>query len=131
MNRLTEGTKIHDIVHFEEPNYSRDDIVIASGEGELAVGTILEKTNTGKYAAVDITVENEGQENEVTIVGTPAAILLTAVDATSADVKAIGLTRFATVIKSALVFKNTLTDEQKEVVYDGLISLGIVIREGV
>jgi hypothetical protein len=61
---------------------SREQVVVVSGAGKLAAGTVLGKvTASGKYAAYDNAAE--------TGVEVAAGILYAAVDATSADAPAV------------------------------------------
>ena len=81
-------------------NLSRDNIVIASGQGVLLPGTVLGKiTASGKYALRDAAASDGSQ--------TAAAILFDRTDATSADAKAVGVFRHAEVRTSGLIWKNT------------------------
>ena len=97
-----------DIVKTEpNGNAGRDDIVIASGSGVSTVGTLLGKvTATGKFkpwapAAADGTQ-------------TVAGVLLQHVDATSADVTAVALTRgTAELVYQGIVWPGGATDPQK------------------
>lgn len=78
-------------------NIVNEEIIVASGAGELEPGTVLGKiTASGKYVAHDAALANGAQ--------TAAAILYHAVDATSADV-----TTVATVNGPATVNGNRLT----------------------
>jgi hypothetical protein len=81
-------------------NLSRDNVVIASGQGVLLPGTVLGKvTASGKYVLRDAAA-NDGSQ-------TAAAILFDKTDATSADAKAVAVTRRAEVRISGLIWKST------------------------
>jgi len=77
---------------------SRDPIVIASGTGVVLAGTVLGKvTASGKYALYNDDGTDDGTR-------TAAAILYADVDATSADVSAVGITRLAEVWTDRLIW---------------------------
>ncbi len=122
---LKEGKYTHDIVKWEaNDEYSREVAIIPSGNGKLEAGTILEANETaGKYDKLSY--------SEPSTVGTPAAVLLQDVDATSADAKAIVLVRAAIVVDSQLVWPADIDETSKASAEADLTSLGIVIREGV
>ncbi len=80
-----------------EGTISRDSIVIASGEGVLEAGAVLGKiTATGKFAAYDNAATDGTQ--------VAAGVLYDKVDATSADVKAVAITRLAEVKADLLAY---------------------------
>lgn len=82
----------------DEGTIGRDAVVIASGQGVLVAGSVLGKiTLSGKFAAYD---NSETNGTEVA-----AGILYSKVDATSADVNSVAITRLAEVKKSLLSFK--------------------------
>ena len=73
-----------------EGEISRDSVTIASGQGVLEAGAVLGKiTASGKFAAYNNAATN-GTEVAV-------AVLYSKVDATSADVKGVAVTRLAEV----------------------------------
>lgn len=79
---------------------SRDPIVIASGTGIVLAGTVLGKvTASGEYALYN---DDGGASDDGT--RTAAAVLYADVDATSAAVSAVGITRLAEVWKDRLVW---------------------------
>lgn len=82
----------------DEGAIGRDAVVIASGQGVLVAGSVLGKiTLSGKFAAYD---NSETNGTEVA-----AGILYSQVDATSADVNSVAITRLAEVKASLLSFK--------------------------
>lgn len=84
----------------DDGNLSRDNIVIASGQGVLLPGAVLGKiTASGKFVLRDSSA-NDGSQNA-------AAILFDRTDATSVDAKAIVVARHAEVRASALIWKST------------------------
>jgi len=93
---------------------SREQIVVASGEGVLEAGTVLGVvTASGKYAAYDDAAAD----------GTEAAagILFAGVDATSADANAVAIVRDAEVIGARLTGSNANGEAD-------LAALGIIVR---
>ena len=88
---LTEKSRAGQFILAEaNGTLSRERIVVASGEGVLAAGTVLGKvTASGKYAAYD-NVASDGTQAAV-------CILYDEVDATSADATGVGIFRHAEV----------------------------------
>ena len=127
---LKEGKYTHDIVKWEaNEEYSREVVTIASGNGKLEAGTVLEASaSTDKYSKLSYTAAADPTPASV---GTPAAVLLQDVDATSADQKAIVVVRSAIVVDSQLVWPADIDETSKASAAADLTSLGIVIREGV
>lgn len=126
---LKEGTYVCDIVKYEAPrNYSRKIVTIPSGKGVLKAGTVLEVTSSG-YQPLSYTAAVTGDNAKPAAAGTPAAILLEDVDATSAAVNAVALARHSMVVKQKLLFSFTDTTVLPAV-YDDLESLGIIVVEG-
>lgn len=104
---------------------SRDNIIIVSGAGVLAPGTVLGKiTASGKYepataAAADPDVGSQ----------TAVAILLYGVDATSADVPAAAITRDAEWNVNTLTYDATVDDATKRgAKHTQLAAVGIIVR---
>lgn len=94
----TEGTRSNEVVVSEQDGtLSREQVTIASGAGVLAAGTVLGKiTASGKYSNY-LNSQTNGQE-------VAAAVLVNAIDATSADQIATVIFRLAEVKNSALVW---------------------------
>jgi hypothetical protein len=114
-----------DFLKEEEPSYrSRDTAIIASGAGKLLAGAVLGKlTASGKYVPATATGSDGGQ--------TAVAVLLFAVDATSADAKAVVLSREATVSHNGLTYGPTINDAPKRAAAIAqLREVGIITREG-
>lgn len=100
---------------------SRDPIVIASGAGVLVAGLVLGKvTASGKYAAYDNTAA-DGTE-------TAAGILLIGVDATSADVDAVGVVRDEEIITAALTWDAANDGAAQTAGLADLAALGLIAR---
>jgi hypothetical protein len=122
---LNSPVYVADWLKYESPSYhSRDTATIASGSGVLVSGTVLAKvTATGKYVPAAATGADGSQ--------TAVACLITPVDATSADVKAVILTRHADVSHAGITYGPTITDATKRAtVQTQLAAVGIVTREG-
>lgn len=127
---LKEGKYIHDIVKWEaNDEYSREVVTIASGNGKLEAGTVLEvSASTGKYSKLSYTAADDPT---LASVGTPAAVLLQDIDATSADQTAVVVVRSAIVVDTQLVWPTDIDEDSKADAAADLTSLGIVIRKGV
>jgi hypothetical protein len=97
---------------------SRDSITIASGQGELAVGTVLARESGGEYVAVDPDASDD-TETAVAILGYP-------VDATSAAVIVSAITRDAEVRAADLVWPDDSNIEALGTV--ALAAAGIITR---
>ncbi|WP_026756679.1 head decoration protein [Sediminimonas qiaohouensis] len=126
MENMTEGARNLGFVLSEaEAGRSRDIVTVASGEGKLAPGTVLgEITASGKYAvsANAQVVGSEGAE-------TATAVLAYAVDATSADAKAVAIVRAAQVIADELAYDSSVDDAAKKATKAGqLETVGVVVR---
>lgn len=103
---------------------SRDTAIIASGSGKLASGTVLAKVAaTGKFVPAAASGSDGSQ--------TAAAILVFPVDATSADAKAVVVSRRATVSHAGLIYGATINDATKRAAANGqLAAAGIIVRQG-
>ena len=100
---------------------SRDNIVVASGQGVLKPGTVVAVVASGKFVAANAT----GSDGSQTAVG----VLLYGVDATSADAPVAAITRDAEVKASALVY-DVSVDQPAEFAAKKaqLAAVGIIIR---
>jgi hypothetical protein len=105
-----------------DPDFSREEIVIASGAGILALGTVLGKiTASGKYVLHDVALANGAE--------VAAAILGEAVDATSADVRALGVTWGAIAVLPELIFKAAISGPNKTAAVAALAVKKILARD--
>lgn len=104
---------------------SRDQITIASGQGVLSAGTVLGiVTASGHYAASPNaeTVGVEGAE-------TAKAVLAYAVDATSAAVPGVAITRASQVKSAELLHEASVNDATKTAAKaTQLAAAGIIVR---
>lgn len=101
---------------------SREPIVIVSGAGSLLAGTVLGKiTASGKYKPYD----NDASDGSQAAV----AILYSDVDATSADVAAVGIVRLAEVWRDRLVWGAGITTQaEKDAAYVDFATANIAVR---
>lgn len=101
---------------------SRENVTLASGQN-LVAGTVLGKhAGTGKYSRVD----NDGSNG----LETASAILLSATDATDADVVTAVLARDAEVQKAELTYSSGASTAQKTAFDVSLATVGIIVRAG-
>ncbi len=123
---ITEGRYASDWLKAYDPQRSTEAIIIVSGAGKLDSGTVLGKiTASGKYTPVTVAAA-DGSQNA-------AAILLEAVDATSADAKGVGIVREATVVAQGLKYGADIdTANERLAVHNALRALNgaILVREG-
>lgn len=123
MPTYTEGRHTGEFL-LSEANFHRakDNIVVASGSGILAPGTVLAKVTVGgKYVPAAATGSDGSQ--------TAVAVLWSAVDATSADVPVAAVTRDAEVKGPALIYGSTVNDDTKKLAArTQLAAVGIITR---
>ena len=122
---LNSPVYVADWLKYESPNYhSRDTATIAAGNGVLVSGTVLGKLSaSGKYVPSAASAADGSQ--------TAVACLITPVDTTSADQKAVILTRHADVSHAGITYGPTINDATKRAaVQSQLAAVGIVTREG-
>lgn len=107
-----------------ESSRSRDTAIIASGSGKLVSGTVLAKvTASGKYVPAAASGSDGSQ--------TAAAILVFPVDATSADAKAVIVSRHAVVSHAGLTYGASINDATKRAAANGQLgATGIIVRQG-
>lgn len=120
---FTEGRRAVEFIMSEaQGQRSRDNIVIASGAGVIAPGTVLGRLTTGgKYVPSPATGSDGSQ--------TGVAINLYEVDATSADVKVAAITRDAEVNGKTLSFASSVDDDAKKATKaTQLAAVGIIVR---
>jgi len=123
MTTKTEGPRALGFLLSEaNGNRSRDNITIVSGAGVLVAGTVLGKiTASGKYTDSPATGADGSQ--------TAVAVLAYDVDATSADVKTVGITRDAEIKVDELTYEGTVDDATKKTAKaTQLAAVGIIVR---
>lgn len=126
---LIEGSYPSDWLKREADSYfSRETVTIASGAGVLPSGRVLGKiTASGKYTSV--VAVSTGATGE----DTGAAILLSPVDATAADVEAVVIVRDAIVSNQGLSYGADVdTANERAAIHADLAALNppILVREG-
>ena len=124
MTVLTQPPTMGDVLKYElNPNFTRETVTLLAGTA-YPVGAVLGRiTANGKYKLATSSGSDGAQ--------TAAAVLLYAVDATTADATAIILARGPSIVsKAALVFDATIDDAAKIATKHGqLAALGIIPRE--
>lgn len=124
-----EGRYVGDVVKFEEPEYSRENVTVAKSNGKLEIGTVLEAGTDGKYKPLSYTAATTGENATPAKAGTPAAVLIQNIDTTEGDVRAVAIVRHAVVVEQELVFKFDDADVLPNV-YADLKALGVIVRKG-
>ena len=124
MTVLTQPPTMGDVLKYElNPNFTRETVTLLAGTA-YPVGAVLGRiTANGKYKLATSGGSDGAQ--------TAAAILLYAVDATTADATATILARGPSIVsKAALVFDATIDDAAKIATKHGqLAALGIIPRD--
>lgn len=103
---LIERKYVTDVLKYEMLNdYSRETIIVKTGNGVLDIGTVLGlEAATGKYSVCTVTTTVNGG------IETPRAVLIRKIDTTSADVVTVGAKRGpAKVSANALIWGSTFT----------------------
>lgn len=85
---------------------SRDEVTIAAGSGVLEAGTVLGVVTASKKHTAHKSGTNTGEETAV-------AVLAYRTDATTADARAVVISRIAQVKKPMLVFDASVNDATK------------------
>ena len=97
-------------------------LVIASGSGKLVSGTVLAKVGA-KYVPAAASGSDGSQ--------TAVAVLLFPVDATSADAKAVIVSRHAIASHAGLTYGATINDATKRAAANAQLgAVGIIVRQG-
>lgn len=99
---------------------SRDQIVIASGQGVLEAGTVLASAGGGKF----------GKYNNDATASTATGVLFARVDATDADAAGVAIVRDCEVNQTELVFESTEDTADVTAALADLKALGIICRDG-
>lgn len=127
MTVFNDFTQVGDWLKREADSvYSREEVIVLSGQGSLASGTVLGKvTSSGKYKVVTAGA-SDGSEDA-------AAILVHPVDATSADATALVVARDAIVSAQGLTYgADVNTAAERAAIHVALAALSppIIVREG-
>ncbi|EMG36608.1 Bacteriophage lambda head decoration protein D [Desulfocurvibacter africanus PCS] len=124
MGVITEQNYLSDLLKWEEDSrYSRDAVIIASGN-TVALGQVLGKiAATGKFVPLNPGADPaDGSEKAF-------GIAIDAYDASAADVEGVAIKRDAIVAPSALIWPDGITVGQKAAALAELEALGIITRE--
>jgi hypothetical protein len=118
---IMQSTEGQFLKYEEEQGYSRDDVIVASGQN-IAVGEVVGRvTASGKIAAFD-PAANDGTQNAI-------GVSLSAVDATAGDKPGVIVARQAIVVdRDNLVWGGAPTNAQKDAAIAQLKALGILSR---
>ena len=120
---LHEPVHLSDLLKYEAPNlYSRDEVVVASGQ-TLALGAVVGRiTATGEIVALDPTA-SDGRE---AVVG----VLIEAVTVARGERRrSVIVSRHAIVFGGALALPTALTSEQTAAALAQLAALGVLVRQ--
>ena len=127
MTTLTEGRHPGEAILSEATkSRSRDNIIIPSGTGIVAAGTVLGEitASPGEYAP-----SPHAEEAGIEGAETASAMNIHAVDATDRDVAVAAITRDAELNGSCLEFEATVDDDAKKATKsDQLAAAGIIVR---
>ena len=126
MTIYTDNTYISEALKYEvDPAFCRDTITIASGSGILDRNTALGKVTSGGKFKILAPGASDGTQ-------TAAGILLSQVDATSADVSAVALVRGPAIIDpDGCVWPAGITNNQKATALASLLTINIKAGVGV
>jgi hypothetical protein len=118
---IMQSTEGQFLKYEEEQGYSRDDVIVASGQN-IAVGQVVGRiTASGKIAAFD-PAASDGTQNAV-------GVSLSAVDATAGDKPGVIVARQAIVVdRDNLVWGGSPTNAQKDAAVAQLKAQGILAR---
>jgi hypothetical protein len=118
---IMQSTEGQFLKYEEEQGYSRDDVIVASGQN-IAVGQVVGRVaSSGKIAALNPSA-TDGTQNAI-------GVSLSAVDATAGDKPGVIVARQAIVVdRDHLVWGGSLTNDQKDTAVAQLKALGILAR---
>ena len=124
MTVAIEPNNLGDLLKFEAPNlYSREEITVAQGQN-LTLGTLVgQESETDLIKALN-PAATDGTQNAL-------GALIADADASSANIKAVIVTRDAILADHAVVWPTTITLEQKTAAIKQLEARGVIIRKGV
>lgn len=124
MTVAIEQNNLGDLLKFEAPNlYSREEITVAQGQ-KLALGAIIGQDSETDLIKALNPAATDGTQNAL-------GALITEVDATSGNTKAVIVTRDTILADPAVVWPTTITLEQKTAAIKQLEARGVIIRKGV
>ncbi len=124
MTVAIEPNILGDLLKFEAPNlYSREEITVAQGQN-LTLDTLVgQESETDLIKALNPTA-TDGTQNALGALNADA-------NASSANIKAVIVTRDAILADHAVVWPTTITLEQKTAAIKQLEARGVIIRKGV
>lgn len=119
--QATEGQ----FLKYEAPQgYSREDVIVASGQN-LASGQVVGRITASGHIAAFAAGASDGTQNAV-------GVMLTAVNATAGPLPGVMVARHAIVVdRDNLVWGGTPTNAQKDAAIAQLKALGILARKTV
>lgn len=127
MATYNEPTRPLEALLYEVPELAREEITIASGEGEVLAGTVLGKITGGNYRVYDDgNVDGGGSASDGSHVA--AAVSLYTVDATSAAVNVAAVVRLAAVKSDALHWHANADATAKSDAETALAAKHLIIR---
>lgn len=124
MTVATQPNNLGDLLKFEAPSlYSREEITVAQGQN-LTLGTLVgQESETDLIKALNPAAA-DGTQNAL-------GALIADADASSANIKAVIVTRDAILADHAVIWPTTITLEQKTAAIKQLEARGVIIRKGV
>ena len=124
MTVVIEPNNLGDLLKFEAPSlYSREEITVAQGQN-LTLGTLVgQQSETDLIKALN-PAATDGTQNAL-------GALIADADASSANIKAVIVTRDAILADHAVVWPTTITPPQKTAAIKQLEARGVIIRKGV
>lgn len=118
---LKETTRAAEFLASEANGDRSRDVITVANSSNLEPGTVLgQVTTSSKYKRFDPDATDGSQ--------TAAAVLYDWADASGGDVRAVGITRDAVVVRRALAFSDGLLQADKDAAIASLEALGIVSR---
>lgn len=120
LSTKTEGPRNLGYVLSDQGSISYDTVIIVSGSGKLAAGTLLGQVTASKKYAPSPATGATGAE-------TAKVVLAYAVDATSADVDAVVTARLSEVKKSKLIVDATVNDATKLAAKHAQLAAALII----
>lgn len=120
---LTEDPNLGDLLKYEAPNlYSREQVTVAAGQ-TLPLGCVLGRQTVNRKLYALAPAASDGSEIAVGVLAQP-------VDARLIDRDdAVLIARHATLARSAVVWPEGISAEQKVLAIAQLETLGIVLRD--
>lgn len=116
-----EPKHISDVLRFEQPFYSTDEITVAANSGDWPVGAVLgQVTATEEFKPWD-PASNDGSE-------VASVVAQHLIKDSPIPQKIVANARLTTVVEAELEFKDTITAEQRKAAVKQLKGAGIIAR---